>query len=126
MPRRFGNAAHAGDLRERFLGWGHQLGVGDLLQLRCTCGYYAQYLVTGGIMSGVMELFACRTCVEVVPALTWSAGGLGAEHTPGTVVPVCEKCGNTLVAQWGSGAPPTGPCPRCKRAVTTTSVGIAD
>jgi hypothetical protein len=36
--------------------------VGHLLALRCVCGYASGSLVSGGVMSGVGDLFVCSDC----------------------------------------------------------------
>ena len=99
--------------------------IGNLLELKCRCGYQATNLVDGGLMSGVSHLFTCPRCVDVVSALTWSVGILD-EHPPGDVEATCPGCGGTELEPWGQGAPPQGGCPRCGETVSTVSIGIAD
>jgi DNA-directed RNA polymerase subunit RPC12/RpoP len=99
--------------------------IGNLLDLRCRCGYRATNLVDGGLMSGVSHLFTCSHCAEVVSALTWSVGILD-EHPPGDVKATCPRCGGTELELWGQGSPPQGGCPRCGETVSTVSIGIAD
>ena len=99
--------------------------IGDLLDLRCRCGYRATNLVDGGLMSGVIHLFTCSRCSEVVSALTWSVGIVDG-HPPGDVKATCPRCGGTELEPWGQGSPPQGGCPRCGEMVTAVSIGIAD
>ena len=74
--------------------------IGNLLELKCRCGYQATDLVDGGLMSGVSHLFTCPRCVDVVSALTWSVGILD-EHPPGDVEATCPGCGGTELEPWG-------------------------
>ena len=99
--------------------------VGDLLSLRCECGYHSDELVSGGVMSGVIDLFACANCRGVVSSLTWSAGYPGSPPE-GVVATVCPLCGGRNLDPWGEGDLPAGPCPRCGHRVQTRSIGIAD
>jgi hypothetical protein len=99
--------------------------VGHLLALRCECGYESTNLVSGGVMSGVIELFVCSDCREVVSAQTWSIG-FGSDDRAGEVEAICPLCGSRALVAWGDGDIPTGPCPSCARRVETESIGIAD
>jgi hypothetical protein len=98
---------------------------GHLLTVRCECGYESKNLVSGGVMSGVIELFVCSDCREVVSAQIWSVGYVGGDRT-GEVEAICPYCGGRALAPWGDGDIPAGPCPRCARPVETESIGIAD
>ena len=76
--------------------------VGDLLDLRCECGYRAEdELVSGLMMSGaVFELFVCGTCREVVSAET---GSYFDDPSEGAAPPECPLCGGRPLAPWGNG-----------------------
>lgn len=76
-------------------------------------------------MSGVIDLFVCADCREVVSAQTWSVG-YRSDHPEGDVAPTCPRCGGGNTTPWGEGDTPAGACPRCGRRVQTESIGIAD
>jgi DNA-directed RNA polymerase subunit RPC12/RpoP len=76
-------------------------------------------------MSGVIDLFICADCRDVVSAQTWNVG-YGGHEPQGDVTPTCPRCGRRTLHRWGEGVPPAGPCPRCGQAVETESIGIAD
>lgn len=99
--------------------------MGDLLKLECECGYRADHLVSGGVMSAVIDLFICADCGDVISAQTWSVG-YGDDKAQGEVTPTCPSCGGGTLQSWGEGEPLAGQCPRCGRRVQTESVGIAD
>jgi hypothetical protein len=99
--------------------------VGHLLALRCECGYESKKLVSGGVMRGVIELFVCGDCREVVSAQTWSVG-YGSDNRTGEVEAICPHCGGRALLPWGDGDIPAGSCPSCARRVETDWVGIAD
>lgn len=99
--------------------------MGDLLALQWECGYRADHLVSGGVMAGVIDLFICADCRDIISAQTWSVG-YRSDHPQGEVAPTCPRCGGDTLQAWGEGAPLAGPCPHCGRRVQTESVGIAD
>jgi predicted RNA-binding Zn-ribbon protein involved in translation (DUF1610 family) len=78
----------------------------------------------GGLFAGVVDLYVCRECRAVVDVLTWRSGHRG--QTPGSVAPACPRCGSVEIVEWREGDDQPGPCPRCGRAMTVESVGIAD
>lgn len=96
--------------------------MGDVLALRCVCGYSPGDLDSGGLMTGAVRLFMCANCRDVVSALTLSF------ERPASylVAPACPRCGTTRIEPWGEGQPPAGACPRCGMHVQTEVVGIAD
>jgi hypothetical protein len=70
--------------------------VGDVVEIRCACGYHTRDLAAGGLFSGLAELFTCRTCVAVVSALVWGSGY--DEDLDGELKPTCPDCnGDDLV-----------------------------
>jgi hypothetical protein len=97
--------------------------VAELLSISCACRYEAR-VADGGLFAGVAELFVCDECREVVDILVWSSGFRG--KTRGSVEPVCPRCSGTSLRQWRDGEERAGPCPRCGRITTVTSIGIAD
>jgi hypothetical protein len=97
--------------------------VAELLDISCACGYAAK-VADGGLFAGVVELFVCDDCRDVVDVLAWSSGHGG--KTPGAVEPVCPSCKGTNLRRWRGGEERAGPCPRCGLMTTVTSIGIAD
>jgi hypothetical protein len=61
--------------------------VGHLLSLCCKRGYRSDELVSGGVMSGVIE-YLPADCRAVVSAQKWSVGHRGP-HPEGIVAPQC-------------------------------------
>lgn len=96
--------------------------VADVLAMRCGCGYSRRELDSGGLMAGVVALFRCADCQDIVSAAT----GLIDRGELHWVEPLCPGCGATGIEPWGEGEPPAGVCPRCGKSVQTEVVGIAD
>ena len=78
-------------------------------------------MTEGGLFAGVMELFACGDCRDVIGTLVFSTGRYDIAP-PGPVDPRCPHCGGRKLTPWSA----PGPCPRCGDEVQARTVGIAD
>ena len=98
--------------------------MADLLEITCTCGYRAE-IAEGGLFAGVMALFVCDDCHDVIGVLTWSSGS--RTDTPfGPVEPRCGRCNGSNLRPWRHEDESEGTCPRCQQSVAVASIGIAD
>lgn len=98
--------------------------MASLLEITCDCGYRAE-VAEGGLFAGVVDLFICDDCREIVDLLVWSSGE-DTTAPAGDVEPRCDRCNGTRVRRWRDGYGEPGPCPRCDRIVTLRPAGIAD
>jgi hypothetical protein len=98
--------------------------MAELLEITCDCGYRAK-VADGGLFAGVVELFTCDDCREVVDVLIWSSGHRD-RSPPGEVEPRCPRCDSARVRRWREDDERVGLCPRCARPATVESIGIAD
>lgn len=99
--------------------------MASVLEITCDCGYRAE-VAEGGVFSGVVDLFVCDDCREVVDLLVWRSGGEATAAPPGQVELRCDRCNGACVRAWRDGDGEPGRCPRCDRAVTLRTAGIAD
>jgi hypothetical protein len=93
--------------------------MATLLEISCACGYTTR-AAEGGLFAGVVSLFICADCLELVGELTWASRW--SDRPPGPVIPRCHLCGRGNLEPWSS----PGACPRCGETVEAESVGIAD
>lgn len=98
--------------------------MAEMLEITCACGYRAE-VAEGGLFAGVVELFVCDDCQEIVDILVWGSG-YRDDIPVGAIEPRCDRCHEQRVRRWRIDEERGGNCPRCEKRVIVTSVGIAD